>query len=105
MDGAGSKHCRKTSFSFTHRPSSSPVSDRQEMKEAFESTGRLLTVVVQGTMSGEERKVLSSALLLQSTGTGQSCSAFSLLLCKMEKEEQDVLSEWARTGSLFPPST
>lgn len=75
------------------------------MKEAFESTGRLLTVVVQGTMSGEERKVLSSALLLQSAGTGQSCSAFSLLLCKMEKEEQDVLSEWARTGSLFPPST
>lgn len=75
------------------------------MKEAFESTGGLLTVVVQGTMSGEERKVLSSALLQQSDGIGQSCSAFSLLLCKMEKEEQDVLSEWAGTGSLFPPST
>lgn len=75
------------------------------MKEAFESTGGLLTVVVQGTMSGEERKVLSSALLQQSDGIGQSCSAFSLLLCKMEKEEQDVLLEWARTGSLFPPST
>lgn len=81
------------------------MSDRQEMKEAFESTGGLLTVVVQGTMSGEERKVLSSALLQQSDGIGQSCSAFSLLLCKMEKEEQDVLSEWAGTGSLFPPST
>lgn len=75
------------------------------MKEAFESTGRLLTVGVQGTMSGEERKVLSSALLQQSDGTGQSCSAFSLLLCMMEKEEQDVLSEWAGTGSFFPPST
>lgn len=92
VDGAGSKHCRKTYFSFTRRPSKIlPPSVRQEIQEGFESTSRVLTIAEQGTMPGKYRKVFSTPLPEQGDGIGQSCPALNVLVCK---EEQGVLLVW-----------
>lgn len=92
VDGAGSKHCRKTYFSFTHRPSKIlPPSVRQEIQEGFESTSRVLTIGEQGTTPGEDRKVFIPPLPEQGDRMGQSCPALNVLMCK---EEQGVLLVW-----------
>jgi len=103
VDGAGSKHCRKTYFSFTHRPSKIlPPSVRQEIQEGFESTSRVLTIGEQGTTPGEDRKVFIPPLPEQGDRMGQSCPALNVLMCK---EEQGVLLVWTGTHTLFHPTT